>query len=84
LYLRFISPLALMALIFMLFAEPDLSTGLGLWDLLLRKLAHAFLYGALTLLWLRALGPVTNRAIEMVRDGSRPVFEHPRWLTTAA
>ena len=52
-----------MALIFLLSAQPDLSTGLGFWDLLLRKLAHACVFGALTLLWLRALGPLTARAL---------------------
>lgn len=61
--LRFIPPLALMALIFFLSAQPDLSTGLGAWDLILRKLAHASAYAALTLLWLRALGPLTTKAL---------------------
>jgi len=61
--LRFIPPLALMALIFFLSAQPDLSTGLGTWDLILRKLAHASAYAALTLLWLRALGPLTTKAL---------------------
>jgi VanZ family protein len=54
---------ALMALIFVLSAQPDLSTGLGFWDFLLRKLAHACVFGVLTLLWLRALGPLTARAL---------------------
>ena len=62
-FLRFVPPVALMALIFLLSAQPDLSTGLGFWDLLLRKLAHACAFGALTLLWLRALGPLTARAL---------------------
>jgi VanZ family protein len=62
-YLRFVPPLALMALIFLLSAQPDLSTGLGSGDLVLRKLAHACVFGALTLLWLRALGPLTPRAL---------------------
>lgn len=61
--LRFACPVALMSLIFFLSAQPDLSSGLGVWDLVLRKLAHAFLFGALTLLWLRALGPETPRAL---------------------
>jgi len=52
-----------MALIFLLSAQPDLSTGLGTWDLILRKLAHASAYAALTLLWLRALGPLTGKAL---------------------
>ena len=48
-------PIALMALIFFLSAQPDLSSGLGAWDVLLRKLAHAGVYAVLTLLWWRAL-----------------------------
>ncbi|WP_372791066.1 VanZ family protein [Paraconexibacter sp.] len=53
---RFAPPLALMALIFALSAQPDLSSGLGTWDLVLRKLAHMTEYGLLWFLWLRALG----------------------------
>lgn len=62
-FLRFVPPVALMALIFLLSAQPDLSTGLGFWDLLLRKLAHACVFGGLTLLWVRALGPLTAHAL---------------------
>jgi len=61
--LRFVPPLALMGLIFALSAQPHLSTGLGFWDILLRKLAHICLFAALTLLWLRALSPLTARAL---------------------
>lgn len=60
---RFLPPLALMAVIFVLSAQPDLSTGLGFWDLVLRKLAHMSVFGLLTLLWFRALGPSTARAV---------------------
>jgi hypothetical protein len=49
-------PLALMAAIFALSAQPDLTTGLGAFDLVARKLAHAFEFGLLWWLWLRALG----------------------------
>jgi len=45
-----------MALIFALSAQPDLGTGLGTWDLVLRKAAHMAAYGLLWLLWWRALG----------------------------
>jgi VanZ family protein len=62
-FLSFVPPLALMTLIFFLSAQPDLSTGLGFWDFVLRKLVHAGVFGALTLLWFRALGPVTTRAL---------------------
>jgi VanZ family protein len=48
-------PLALMGLIFFLSAQPDLSSGLGAWDVVLRKLAHAGVYALLFLLWWRAL-----------------------------
>ena len=42
------------ALIFALSSVPDLGTGLGGWDLVLRKLAHAAEYGVLGALLLRA------------------------------
>jgi VanZ family protein len=44
------------ALIFTLSSIPHLGTGLGGWDLLLRKLAHTAEYAVLGLLLLRALG----------------------------
>jgi VanZ family protein len=50
-----VPPVALMGLIFFLSAQPDLSSGLGAWDVLLRKIAHATVYAALFLLWWRAL-----------------------------
>lgn len=52
---RFGPPIALMGLIFFLSAQPDLSSGLGTWDLVLRKLAHMTEYALLFLLWRRAL-----------------------------
>jgi VanZ family protein len=48
--------LAWAALIFALSSVPDLGTGLGGWDLLLRKLAHAGEYAVLGALLLRATG----------------------------
>jgi VanZ family protein len=50
--------LAWAALIFTLSSIPDLGTGLGGWDLVLRKLAHAGEYAVLGALLLRALGHV--------------------------
>ena len=47
--------LALMALIFLLSAQPNLGTGLGAWDLVLRKLAHLTEYALLFVLWVHAL-----------------------------
>ena len=61
--LNFLPPIALMGVIFVLSAQPDLSTGLGFWDLLLRKLAHLSVYALLTLLWWRALAPVTRNPL---------------------
>lgn len=49
-----------MALIFYLSAQPDLDSGLGTLDLILRKLAHAAEYALLTLLWAWALRPATR------------------------
>ncbi len=49
-------PLLLMGVIFFLSAQPDLSSGLGTWDLYLRKAAHMTEFGLLFLLWRRALG----------------------------
>ena len=42
--------------IFAFSAVPDLGTGLGGWDLVLRKIAHATEYAILALLLYRALG----------------------------
>jgi VanZ family protein len=42
-------------LIFTLSSIPDLGTGLGGWDLIFRKLAHAAEYAVLAVLLLRAL-----------------------------
>jgi VanZ family protein len=42
-------------LIFAFSSIPDLGTGLGAWDLVLRKLAHAAEYGLLAVLLYRAL-----------------------------
>ena len=53
---RFAPPILLMAVIFALSAQPDLNSGLGTWDTILRKLAHMAEYGLLWLLWWRALG----------------------------
>ena len=52
---RYAPPLALMTLIFALSATPDLSTGLGFWDLVLRKLGHISIFGLLWLTLARAM-----------------------------
>ena len=51
-----------MALIFFLSHQPDLSSGLGVWDLIGRKIVHATVYAALCFLWWRALAPLTSPA----------------------
>ena len=53
---RFAPPILLMGAIFFLSAQPDLNSGLGTWDTILRKLAHMAEFGLLWLLWWRALG----------------------------
>ena len=50
-----------MALIFFLSHQPDLSSGLGVWDLIGRKVIHAAEYALLCALWWRALVTVTTR-----------------------
>jgi VanZ family protein len=52
---RFGPPLVLMGVIFFFSAQPDLSTGLGVWDTILRKAAHMAEYALLWFLWYRAL-----------------------------
>ena len=52
---RIAPALALMALIFVLSAQPDLSSGLGTWDFVGRKIVHMAEFGLLFVLWLRAL-----------------------------
>ena len=53
---RYAPPLLLMAAIYVVSAQPDLNSGLGTWDTILRKLAHMLEFGLLWLLWWRALG----------------------------
>jgi len=52
---RYAPVLAVMVLIFGLSAQPDLSSGLGAWDTLLRKLAHVTIYAILWLTVARAM-----------------------------
>ena len=54
-------PLALMALIFVLSAQPDLNSGLGAIDLIGRKIVHMSEYALLVFLWWRALRTLTAR-----------------------
>jgi VanZ family protein len=60
---RWAPPLVLMGVIYALSAQPDLSSGLGTFDLILRKIAHMAEYGLLVFLWWRALkDPAPPRA----------------------
>ena len=63
---RLAPPLALMGLIWFLSAQPDLHSGLDdTLDLVLRKLAHMSVFGALLLLWWRAVGPAAAVVITL-------------------
>jgi len=59
---RYAPPVAVMALIFALSATPDLSSGLGAWDFVLRKIAHVTIFA---LLWL---------TLARVADWRRPIL----------
>src|SRR3954451_11162000 len=50
-----LSPLVLMVVIFALSAQPSLNSGLGLADLIGRKIVHFSEYALLAFLWWRAL-----------------------------
>ena len=52
---RWIPPLALMVLIYALSDQPNLNSGLGVIDTILRKLVHTAEFGLLCVLWRRAL-----------------------------
>ena len=51
-------PIAMMAVIFALSAQPDLTSGLGTIDLVGRKIVHMAEYALLCFLWWRALRTV--------------------------
>jgi VanZ family protein len=53
-------PFVLMAVIFVLSAQPDLNSGLGVIDLVGRKIIHAGEYALLCFLWWRALRTVVE------------------------
>jgi VanZ family protein len=57
---RALLPLAMMGLIFVLSAQSDLDSGLGLVDFIGRKLVHLMTYLVLTLAWFWALRPVAS------------------------
>jgi VanZ family protein len=59
-------PLALMGLIFVLSAQPDLNSGFGVLDHIGRKIVHASEYALLALLWWRALRTVMSATQALV------------------
>jgi VanZ family protein len=76
---RVLPPLALMGVIFLFSAQSDLSTGLGTWDLILRKAAHMTEYGLLWFLWHRALGyrrPAVAAAIAIAYAATDELHQH--------
>jgi VanZ family protein len=78
---RIVLPVALMGLIFYLSAQPDLNSGLGTWDLVLRKGAHMTEYGLLWFLWTRVFGPFPALAITLfyaATDEFHQSFVHGR------
>lgn len=69
------APLALMALIFFLSAQSNLGTDLGLIDLIGRKIVHAGVYAAMTLLWWWAFLPLCGPEVRSMAS---------RWALSAA
>ncbi|MEI7626299.1 MAG: VanZ family protein [Actinomycetota bacterium] len=70
---RFAPPIVLMGLIYLASAQTDLNTGLGLADLIGRKVVHAAEYGLLFWLWLRAFGfkaPLVAAVIALIYAGT--------------
>jgi VanZ family protein len=59
-------PLVLMAVIYALSDQPDLSTGLGVWDFIARKIVHMSEYALLCFLWWRALRTVATARVAVV------------------
>ena len=53
---RWLPAIAWATLIFALSGVPSLGTGLGVWDLVLRKIGHALVYAVLGVLLVRAFG----------------------------
>ena len=63
--------------IFALSSIPSLRSGLGFWDLILRKLAHACEYALLSALLLRALArPWPALAIAVAYEASDELHQH--------
>ena len=70
---RWIPVLVWAIFIFYLSSIPNLSTGLGLWDTIMRKIAHIIEYGILTFLLWRA-----------IKNDKRPFYISLSWATIFA
>jgi hypothetical protein len=76
---RFAPPLLLMIVIFGLSAQPNLGTGLGTWDTVLRKGAHMTEFALLWWLWWRAFQPrrpVLAAVITLAYAASDELHQH--------
>ena len=74
---RWLPVLVWAAVIFAFSSIPSLGTGLGTWDLLLRKLAHVTEYAILGALLLRSLGrPIPAFAVGVLYAASDEVHQH--------
>jgi len=62
--------------IFALSSIPSLGTGLGVWDLVLRKLAHVAEYAVLGFLLARAAAPLPAFALGLLYAAGDEVHQH--------
>lgn len=82
---RYAPPLAVMVLIYVLSAQPDLHTDLGVWDTVLRKLAHITVFGALWLAiaratdWRRPLLSTVIAVLYAISDEVHQTFVNDRY-----
>ena len=74
--LRWVAVLAWASLIFALSGTPRLDTGLGTWDLILRKAAHVSAYAVLGLLLARVLPPIAAWLAGVVYAASDELHQH--------
>jgi VanZ like family len=73
---RWLPAIAWASLIFVLSGIPTLSTGLGFWDVVLRKLAHATEYAILAALLVRAMRELPAWALSVVYALSDELHQH--------
>ena len=73
---RWLPAIAWASMMFALSGIPSLSSGLGIWDLALRKLAHAAEYAILAVLLLRALPPLPAFAGAVAFAVSDEIHQH--------